>query len=127
VVEATLSIVSVNSSFQALVLDQLGRVMPGIRARPMFGGVGIYSGEIFFALIADDTVYFKVDESTRADFEARGMGPFRPFGDEGGTMKYYQLPEEILEDPEALRPWSEKAVAVARQAKVRRPSRRRDA
>jgi DNA transformation protein and related proteins len=127
VVEATLSIVSVNSSFQALVLDQLGRVMPGIRARPMFGGVGIYSGEIFFALIADDRVYFKVDESTRADFEARGMGPFRPFGDEGGTMKYYQLPEEILEDPEALRPWAEKAVAVARQTKARRPSRRRDA
>src|SRR5687768_14532803 len=90
----------------------------------MFGGVGIYSGEIFFALIADDTVYFKVDESTRADFEARGMGPFRPFGDEGGTMKYYQLPEEVLEDPEALRPWAEKAVAVARQNKARRPSQR---
>ena len=26
--------------------------MPRIRARPMFGGVGIYSGDIFFALIA---------------------------------------------------------------------------
>jgi len=101
--------------------------MPGVRARPMFGGVGIYSGEIFFALIADDTVYFKVDESTRADFEARGMGPFRPFGDEGGTMKYYQLPEEILEDTEALRPWTEKAISVARQSKARRPSRRGDA
>ena len=101
--------------------------MPGIRARPMFGGVGIYSGEIFFALIADDTVYFKVDESTRADFEARGMGPFRPFGDEGGTMKYYQLPEEVLEDPEALRPWAEKAVSIARQSKARRPARPRDA
>ena len=117
----------VNSAFQALVLDQLGSVMPRIRARPMFGGAGIYSGEIFFALIADDTVYFKVDESTRGDFEARGMGPFRPFGDEGGTMKYYQLPEEILEDPEALRLWAEKAVTVARQSKSPRPSRRRDA
>ncbi len=101
--------------------------MPGIRARSMFGGVGIYSGEIFFALIADDTVYFKVDESTRADFEARGMRPFRPFGDEGGTMKYYQLPEEILEDPEALRPWAEKAISIARQTKPRRPFRRTDA
>ena len=93
----------------------------------MFGGVGIYSGEVFFALIADDTVYFKVDESTRADFEARGMGPFRPFGDEGGTMKYYQLPEEILEDPEALRPWAEKAIGVARQSKARRTPRKRGA
>jgi DNA transformation protein and related proteins len=119
--------VAVNSSFQALVLDQLGRVMPGIRARPMFGGAGIYSGETFFALIADDAVYFKVDESTRSDFEARGMEPFRPFGDAGGTMKYYQLPEEILEDADELRPWAEKAVSIARQSKARRPPRRRDA
>ena len=99
--------------------------MPRIRARPMFGGVGIYSGELFFALIADDTLYFKVDDSTRSDFETRGMGPFRPFGDAGGTMQYYQLPEDLLEDPEALRPWAEKAVAIARQNKSRRPPRRR--
>jgi DNA transformation protein len=91
----------------------------------MFGGVGIYSGELFFALIADDTVYFKTDESTRHEFEARGMGPFRPFGDDGGTMQYYQLPEDLLEDPDALRPWAEKAVAIARQQKRRGPSRRR--
>jgi DNA transformation protein and related proteins len=116
---------AVRSSFQILVLDQLSRAIPGIRARSMFGGVGIYSGQLFFALIADDTLYFKVDESTRPDFEARGMGPFRPFGDEGGTMKYYQLPEEVLEDPDELRSWAEKAVAVARQKKAPRPSRRR--
>ena len=101
--------------------------MPRIRARPMFGGVGLYSGELFFALIADDAVYFKADESTRPDFEARGMGPFRPFGDASGTMQYYQVPEDLLEDPEALRPWAEKAVAIARQSKGRRPSRRRGA
>ena len=101
--------------------------MPRIRARPMFGGVGLYSGEVFFALIADDTLYFKVDDSTRPEFEARGMGPFRPFGDASGAMQYYQLPEDLLEDPEALRPWAEKAVAIARQHKGRRPSRRRGA
>jgi DNA transformation protein and related proteins len=116
---------AVRSSFQILVLDQLSRAIPGIRARSMFGGVGIYSGQLFFALIADDTLYFKVDELTRPDFEARGMGPFRPFGDEGETMKYYQLPEEVLEDPEELRSWAEKAVAIAGQKKARRPSRRR--
>lgn len=111
---------AVSSSFRVLVLDQLSRAMPRIRARTMFGGVGIYSGEIFFALIADDTLYFKVDDSTRPDFVARGMGPFRPFGDDGGTMQYYQLPEDLLEDPDALRPWAEKAVAIARAKPKRR-------
>jgi DNA transformation protein len=119
--------VAVSSSFQVLVLDQLSRAVPRIRARPMFGGVGLYSGELFFALIADDTVYFKVDASTRPEFEARGMGPFRPFGDVGGTMQYYQLPEDVLEDPETLRPWAEKSLAIARQKKILRPSRRRGA
>jgi DNA transformation protein and related proteins len=90
----------------------------------MFGGVGLYSGDVFFALIADDTVYFKTDETTRPDFEARGMEPFRPFGDGGGTMQYYQVPEDLLEDPEALRPWAEKAVAIARHSKTRRQSER---
>ena len=86
----------------------------------MFGGVGIYSGDLFFALIADDTLYFKVDDSTRPDFVARGMGPFRPFGDGGETMQYYQIPEDLLEDPDALRPWAEKAVAIARSKPKRR-------
>ncbi|MGZ3332508.1 MAG: TfoX/Sxy family protein [Gemmatimonadaceae bacterium] len=111
---------AVSSSFRVLVLDQLSRAMPRIRARSMFGGVGIYSGEIFFALISDDTLYFKVDDSTRPDFVALGMGPFRPFGDDGGTMQYYQLPEDLLEDPDALRPWAEKAVAIARAKPKRR-------
>lgn len=116
---------AVKSSFQILVLDQLSRVTPGIRARSMFGGVGLYAGEHFFALVADDTLYFKVDASTRPDFEARGMGPFRPFGDAGGTMQYYQVPEDLLEDPDALRPWVEKAVEIARKKKIRRSPRRR--
>jgi DNA transformation protein and related proteins len=111
---------AVKSSFQILVLDQLSRAIPGIRSRARFGGVGIYAGDLFFALIADDVLYFKVDESTRPDFEARGMEPFRPFGEDGGTMKYYQLPEDVLEDPEELRPWAEKAVAIAGQKKTRR-------
>ncbi len=90
----------------------------------MFGGVGIYAGELFFALIADDTLYFKVDESNRADFEARRMGPFQPYGDSGETMGYYQVPAELLEDPEALRPWAEKAIAVAGRKRVKRARRR---
>ncbi len=27
------------------------------------------------------------------------MRPFRPFGDDKGTMQYYQVPEDVLEDP----------------------------
>jgi DNA transformation protein len=116
---------SVSPSFRVFALEQLQRTIAGVRARNMFGGVGIYAGGLFFALIADDTLYFKVDESTRADFEARAMGPFRPYGEDGEVMQYYQVPEELLEDPEALRPWAERAIGVARRAKDRRARRTR--
>ena len=79
----------------------------------MFGGVGIYADQLFFALIADDTLYFKVDDSNRADFEKLGMRPFQPYGEAGEVMQYYQVPADLLEDLEALRPWAEKAIAVA--------------
>src|SRR5207244_11358524 len=94
----------VSASFRTFVIEQLSRVVPRVRARSMFGGVGIYAGDVFFGLIADDTLYLKVDESTRPDFEARGMGPFRPYGEGGEVMQYYQVPADLLEDAESLRP-----------------------
>src|SRR5215470_847898 len=102
----------VTPSYRQYVMDSLERVVPGLRAKNMFGGVGLYAGEVFFALIARDTLYLKVDDSNRPDFLARAMGPFLPFGDEREVMQYYELPAELLEEPEALRPWVEKAVAV---------------
>ncbi len=69
---------SVSPSFRTFALDQLGRCVPSVRARSMFGGVGIYAGELFFALIADDTVYFKVDDQTRRSSSAAAWGPSGP-------------------------------------------------
>jgi DNA transformation protein len=106
---------AVSSSFRTFVLDQLTRALPRIRSRSMFGGVGVYSDDHFFALIANDVLYFKVDDGNRGDFVARGMGPFRPFGESGEVMQYYQLPDDILEDVDALKTWGDAAVAVARR------------
>ena len=111
---------AVTPSFRSFILEQLGRSVTGIRARSMFGGVGIYAAELFFGLIDDDILYFKVDESNRPDFEARGMGPFQPYGEDGETMGYYRVPDDLLEDADVLGQWAEKAIAVARQAKSRR-------
>ncbi len=90
----------------------------------MFGGFGLYAGDRFFALIADDTLYFKVDDSNRADYEALGMKAFQPYGPGSETMKYYQVPADLLDEPEALRPWAEKAIAVAGKKPKRKPKRR---
>ena len=112
---------TVSASFRTFIVDQLGRVVARVRARSMFGGVGIYANQLFFALIDDDTLYFKVDDSNRPDFERLGMKPFQPYGEGGEIMQYYQVPADLLEDLDALRPWAEKAIAVAaRKAKGKR-------
>lgn len=114
---------SVSPSYKAFVLDQLSAVGP-VAARAMFGGVGLYCHGLFFALIDEDTLYLKVDDSTRADFERLGSQPCRPYGDESHGMHYYELPADVLEDRQAVGPWVELALGAARRkvaGKRRRP------
>lgn len=107
---------AVSPGYRDYVLEQLARVAP-VTSRAMFGGVGVYSDGLFFALMDDEALYLKVDDTNRGDFEAIGMGPFRPFGDETHVMQYYELPADLLEDAEALRPWVEAAIDVARRSR----------
>lgn len=112
----------VSAEYREFVLEQMGRVVP-VTSRRMFGGVGVYSDGLFFALMDDDVLYLKVDDSNRGDFEAAGAGPFRPFGDDSHVMQYYELPAELLEDPDRLRPWLHRAIDVARAARTRKRKR----
>jgi len=66
-------------------------------------------------------LYFKVDDSNRPDFEEAGTGPFRPYDDDR-TMNYYEVPAEVLEDPDELKRWCTKALEVARISKRKKKS-----
>ncbi len=115
---------SVSASYKTYVLDQL-RVAGTVSARSMFGGVGLYHESLFFGLIADDTLYLKVDDSNRNDYEASGCAPFRPYGDESYSMHYYELPAAVLEDSAELRVWVQKAMEVARRKAAGKAKRSR--
>lgn len=110
----------VSNSYRDYVLEQLA-IAGSVTAKKMFGGVGLYLDGLFFALIADDRLYFKVDDTNRSDYETVGMGPFQPYADIGGkpyTMQYYEVPVEILEDGVDLCIWAKKALAVATHRSV---------
>jgi DNA transformation protein len=110
--------VAVSDSYRDFVLEQLGRVTP-VNGKSMFGGVGLYADGLFFALIAEDRLYFKVDDATRPEFERLGMEPFRPFG-EDSAMGYYEVPADVVEDATQLAAWMRKAIDVAAGAKRRK-------
>jgi DNA transformation protein len=104
----------VSDEYLEFVVDQL-ECLGRVETRRMFGGAGIYFGGVFFGLVAEDVLYLKADESNRADYEAAGMGAFRPFAEKTYVMQYYEVPADVLENRELLGEWAEKAVEVARR------------
>jgi DNA transformation protein len=116
----------VTDSFVEFVLEQLDPVGP-VTSKRMFGGVGLYAGDLFFALVAGDVLYLKADDTTRSERRAAGARPFQPYPDRPkgkGKMQYYSVPAAILEDGDALLAWAKQAVAIARAQRASPPRRR---
>ena len=107
-----------NNRYVDYVLDILAP-LGSIKARAMFGGHGIYKDGIFFALIADDVLYFKVDDHNRLAYQEHGSKPFTYEGKNGKavTMSYWEVPVDVLEDYNKLEEWVAEALATARRSK----------
>ena len=115
------------SEFVEHVVETM-RGFGAVEARPMFGGWGLYHEGLFFALIAEDTLYLKTDDANRADFEALGLEPFvYPMKDgQSIVMTYRRAPEDALESPEVMAEWARRGYAAALRAAARkRPSKPR--
>ena len=85
-----------------------------IAARRMFGGHGIYHAGLMLGLVADDTLYLKVDDLSRPAFEARDLPAFE-FPQRGRVvrMSYHLAPEEIHDDPALAADWARRAFEAA--------------
>jgi len=116
--------VAARSEFVDLVLENL-RAFGEVTTRRMFGGWGLYHDGVFFALIAQDTLYFKGDDENRAQFERSSPGPF-VFEKKGERIvtHYYAAPEDAFEDPQVMARWARLGYAAALRA-ARRPRSRR--
>ncbi len=99
-----------DTAFLDFVLDQLGEV-PALKGRAMFGGHGLYAGEIFFGLVYKDRLYFKTDEASRRWYEERGMGYFQPNPRQRSKL-YYEVPPDALESKDELLQLADEAIAA---------------
>ena len=108
-------------SFRDLILDQL-RDLGRVTCRGMFGGHGLYTGNVFFGIIFKGRLYFKTDSTSRSAYIEMDMKPFRP--NAKMTLKtYYEVPVEIIEDQDQLTTWAKKAIQY--QMQLKSPSRRK--
>ena len=104
-----------DESFAEFVLDQL-RELDAVEARRMFGGFGLYQDETFFGIVHKGKLFFKIDDSTVGAYRRRKMKPFRPNAKQ--TLKsYYQVPVEVLEDPDELCVWARRAIGCQTRKK----------
>jgi DNA transformation protein len=102
-------------------MDVLERIVADLRdlgpitLRPLFGGHGVYSRDAIFGIVFRGRLYFKVDEESKGEYLARGMGPFRP--NERQTLKsYFEVPQEVLDDRESLLSWAREAIRVGQDS-----------
>jgi DNA transformation protein len=105
---------SVSDGYRIYIIEQLS-ALPALSTRRMFGGIGIYSDAVFFALIDDDVLFFKVDDANRDDYVSRGMKAFMPFPGQP-SLGYFQVPAEVIEEAEELARWARRSVEVAQRA-----------
>lgn len=103
--------------FVEFLLEQLAP-LGAVSARAMFGGHGIYCDGLMFALVADQTLYLKVDAENRPRFVAAGLPPFVYIKNgKEMAMSYHLAPEAALDEPELLLDWAASARAAARRAR----------
>src|SRR5512137_1915424 len=92
----------------------------------MFGGHGIYCGDVMIGLVDDDELFLKTDEETRPRFEEAGARRWVYTGG-GRTMEtsYFRPPDEAHESPEEMEPWGRLALQVARRAAAAKRARKK--
>ncbi len=91
----------------------------GVVAKRMFGGHGLFHHGLMFALVARDAGWFRADALTQPDYVAAGCGPFEyRRGGKTVALGYWQVPADVLDEPEALCAWARRACAAAQRAKT---------
>ncbi len=108
-----------NTGFLQFVIEEVLAECEGITNRGMFGGYGLYQNGIIFGMIIQDQLYFKVSDSTREEYIAKGSNPFMYQRKDKKlvSLGYYTVPEDIVENRQEIAGWVEKAVLASKSAK----------
>lgn len=107
---------AVSKDFLEYILDQLSR-WGGVSVLRMFGGAGLFRDGIMFDLVANDVTYLKVDDTTKDKYVVEGSSPLKPFPDKSTVLSYYELPGDILENPEKFIDWAGESLSIQMKQK----------
>jgi|GEM_PF-361308 len=87
-----------------------------VRARRMFGGMGVYTGEKMFAFLVGEDIGLKLcPEDYETALTLPGAGPMRAEKDSEPMREYVKMPREILDDRDSFVNWVERSAGYARR------------
>lgn len=111
---------------QALEVAERLSPMGPVVVKRMFSGAGLSIDGVNFAFVIGGTLYFRVGDQGRAEYEAMGLEPFR-YERPGRIVtvgSYYEAPDEVFDDDDALRDRARTAWQAALTAARKRPGGR---
>ncbi len=105
-----------------------------VDVKRMFGGAGVYLDDACFALIVDEVVFMRGDDTLGPVYEDAGSEQWVYENAKRGpvAMPYWTLPESAQDDPDEAADWArrslvpaEKAAAEKRATKARRAAKKK--
>ena len=116
----------VSSEYKEFVRELLTPLGP-VTIKPFFGGIEVKYGEIQFAWVLNDTLYFKVDDGNRPDFEAAGVPPFEY--QRNGKMftlkKLHEVPAFLFDEPDEMLVWARNAIDAEMRAQKAKATKKK--
>ena len=99
-------------------LAPLGR----LSLRRMFGKTGVFCDGVMFAVVTENTLYFRVDDHNREIFKEASSSPPLNYA-KGGAMidlSFWRVPERLFDEPDELITWARAALAAAHRVAAKR-------
>jgi DNA transformation protein and related proteins len=103
-------------------LEPLGPITP----RRMFSGAGLFIDGAMFAIVLDDTLYWKSDALTAAQFDAADCAPFSYEKKTGTTIvtALRRCPDDAFDEDDMLLDWARLGLAAGRRAALKKAARK---
>ncbi len=90
-----------------------------VRARRMFGGMGVYTGERMFAFLVGEEIGLKLcPEDIAQAMQLAGADVMRPDKDAEPMREYVKMPKDVLDNFDSFMYWVERSANYARKKNV---------
>src|SRR6516162_10627511 len=101
-----------SDSFAEFLREQLAP-LGRLTMRRMFGKTGVFCDGVMFGMVADNTLYVRVDDDNRAVFEEARSFPTLNYEKKGATidLSFWRVPERLFDEPDELLSWARAALA----------------